>query len=304
MSRLTERRHPARRPCGPEAVRSVVTIAGMDYLIGDVQGCDGALGRLLDVLGFSPSRDRLLVLGDLVNRGPASLATLRRLRGLGSSAVCLLGNHDLHLLAVAHGVRPAHRSDTLDDILQAPDRDEWLDWVRARPLSASFAGWLCVHAGVPPQWDAAQTLALGRELQALLGSSDLAEFLPTMYGNEPARWDDALRGADRWRCAINALTRIRFCRADGTMEFATKDGAAAAPPDHCAWFDWPHRRTAGVPMAFGHWSTLGLLERPDLLSLDTGCVWGGPLSAMRVDGGRRELTPVDGATSASPGHAC
>jgi bis(5'-nucleosyl)-tetraphosphatase (symmetrical) len=271
----------------------------MEYLIGDVQGCDGALGRLLQAIDFSPSRDRVLVLGDLVNRGPASLPALRRLRDLGSSAVCLLGNHDLHLLAVAHGARRAHRSDTLAPILAAPDRDAWLDWVRSRPLAARFAGWLCVHAGVPPQWDAERTLSLAAELHTMLTGTDLAEFLPTMYGNEPARWDDALIGAGRWRCAINALTRMRFCRADGTMEFGTKGGPDAAPADHRPWFEWPHRLTASVPMAFGHWSALGFVDRPELLALDTGCVWGGALSAMRVDGGRRELVQVrcDGAAT-------
>jgi bis(5'-nucleosyl)-tetraphosphatase (symmetrical) len=156
----------------------------MEYLIGDVQGCDDALGRLLRKIDFSPSRDRLLVLGDLVNRGPASLATLRRLRALGSAATGLLGNHDLHLLAVAHGVRPAHRSDTLASILDSAQRDAWLDWGRSRPLAVRFSGWLCVHAGVPPQWDADRTLSLADELHALLRGSDLTQFLPTMYGNE------------------------------------------------------------------------------------------------------------------------
>ncbi|MEO7246751.1 MAG: symmetrical bis(5'-nucleosyl)-tetraphosphatase, partial [Rubrivivax sp.] len=162
----------------------------MDYLIGDVQGCDGALGRLLDTLGFSPSRDHLLVLGDLVNRGPGSLAVLRRLRGLGAAATCLLGNHDLHLLAVAHGVRRRHRSDTLGEILASPEREAWLDWVRARPVAAEFCGWLCVHAGVPPAWSAAQTLTLAHELHTLLNGPELAHFLPQMYGNQPARWSD------------------------------------------------------------------------------------------------------------------
>ncbi|MEP7282876.1 MAG: symmetrical bis(5'-nucleosyl)-tetraphosphatase [Rubrivivax sp.] len=272
----------------------------MDYLIGDVQGCDGALGRLLDTLGFSPSRDHLLVLGDLVNRGPGSLAALRRLRGLGAAATCLLGNHDLHLLAVAHGVRRGHRSDTLGEILASPEREAWLDWVRARPLAAEFSGWLCVHAGVAPAWSAAQTLTLAAELHTLLNGPELAHFLPQMYGNQPARWSDSLTGADRWRCAINALTRIRFCQEDGTMDFAAKGGADAAPPGHRPWFDWPQRRTIDTPVAFGHWSALGLVDRPTLLALDTGCVWGGCLSAMRVDGGRRELTQVPCDAAAAP----
>ncbi len=273
----------------------------MDYLVGDIQGCDDALARLLGTIGFSPSRDRLVVLGDLVNRGPASLAVLRRLRGFGDAATCLLGNHDLHLLAVAHGVRRAHRSDTLDEILQAPDRAAWLDWVRTRPLAVQASGWLCVHAGVPPQWDAPTTLALAREAGAMLAGPELPAFLQVMYGNEPSRWDDALAGADRWRFVINALTRMRFCTADGRLDFHAKGPPPSAPPGHHPWFEAPGRRTAGVPMAFGHWSTLGLLNRPDLLALDTGCLWGGQLTAVRVDGGRREVVQVACVRAQRPG---
>ncbi|MBK1615610.1 bis(5'-nucleosyl)-tetraphosphatase (symmetrical) [Rubrivivax gelatinosus] len=273
----------------------------MIYLAGDVQGCAGALDRLLADIGFSPSRDRLVVLGDLVNRGPDNLAVLRRLRDLGNAAVCLLGNHDLHTLAVAHGVRPLHKSDTLGDILAAPDAAAWLDWLRQRPLAHVEAGWLCVHAGVVPQWDAARTLALAAEVQALLRGPDLQAFLQRMYGNEPARWDEALAGADRWRFVVNTLTRIRFCRADGTLDFKTKDGAAEAPAGLMPWFEVPGRQSAAEPIAFGHWSTLGLVVRPDLLALDTGCVWGGRLTAVRVDGGRREVFQVECSQAQRPG---
>jgi bis(5'-nucleosyl)-tetraphosphatase (symmetrical) len=273
----------------------------MDLLIGDVQGCCDALDRLLDACGFSPSRDRLVVLGDLVNRGPQSLATLRRLRGLGDAATCLLGNHDLHFLAVAAGVRREHRSDTLAPILAAADRDAWVDWVRQRPLAADHAGWLCVHAGVVPQWDRTQVLALAGEVQALLRGPDLPGFLQVMYGNQPDRWDGALKGADRWRFVINTLTRIRFCDADGRLELKVKEAADRAPDGLLPWFDVPGRRSAGTPIAFGHWSTLGLLQRADLLALDTGCVWGGRLSAMRVDGGRRELFQVACEQAQAPG---
>jgi bis(5'-nucleosyl)-tetraphosphatase (symmetrical) len=273
----------------------------MDFVIGDIQGCCDALDRLLAATGFSPSRDRLFVLGDLVNRGPQSLQVLRRLRTLQGAATCLLGNHDLHLLAVAHGVRQAHRGDTLDDVLQAPDRDAWLDWVRHGPLATQAAGWLLVHAGVVPQWDAAQTLARAAEVQALLRGPDLRGFLQVMYGNKPARWSEALQGADRWRFIINVLTRIRFCTADGTLELRTKDAAGAAPPGHLPWFDVPGRRTAGTPVAFGHWSTLGLVQRPDLLAIDTGCVWGGALTAVRIDGGRREVMQVACEAAQAPG---
>ena len=274
----------------------------MHYLIGDLQGCCDAFDRLLAEIGFSPSRDALHVLGDLVNRGPASLATLRRLRGLGAAATCLLGNHDLHLLAVAEGVRRAHRSDTVAEILDAPDREAWLDWLRAQRLADTAHGWLLVHAGVPPQWDAALALALADELHALLAGPDLAGFLRVMYGNEPAVWRDDLAGADRWRYAINAFTRMRFVHAaDGRLDFDVKENAAAAPPGLVPWFEAPGRRTAGVPIAFGHWSTLGLVNRPDLLALDTGCVWGGALTAVRVDGGRREVVQVRCAQAQVPG---
>ncbi|HNN35059.1 MAG TPA: symmetrical bis(5'-nucleosyl)-tetraphosphatase, partial [Ottowia sp.] len=187
------------------------------YLIGDVQGCDAALGRLLDELAFSPSRDRLVLLGDLVNRGPRSLAVLRRVQALGDAATCLLGNHDLHLLAVSLGVRPPHRSDTLADILAAPDRDALLDGLRQRPLAWRERGVLMVHAGVLPQWTAAQTLALAGEVEAALRGPDWGQFMRQMYGNHPDAWDDSLQGAARLRVIVNALTRLRFCTPDGRM---------------------------------------------------------------------------------------
>ena len=273
----------------------------MIFLIGDVQGCDASLGQLLEICGFSPSRDRVVLLGDVVNRGPDSLAVLRRLQGLGSAAVTLLGNHDLHLLAVAHGVRPAHRSDTIDDILAASDRPALIEWVRHQKLAHVEAGWLCVHAGVLPQWSPPQVLELAGEIENLLQGRNLAEFLPQMYGNQPDRWQADLQGADRWRCVINAFTRLRLCTDDGTMEFKTKEGAQAAPAGYRPWFEVPGRLTAGHPIAFGHWSTLGLLDRADLLSLDSGCVWGGALTAARVDGGRRELLKVPCPGACRPG---
>lgn len=275
----------------------------MIYLVGDIQGCCRPFEQLLATLDFSPSRDHLYVLGDLVNRGPDSLGTLRKLRALGGSATCLLGNHDLHMLAVAHGVRKAHRSDTLDTVLDAPDREDWLTWVRHQRLAVHAEGWLMVHAGVLPQWDLAQTLALAGEVEALLRGADLGDFLHQMYGNEPARWEDGLTGADRLRCVVNALTRLRFCAADGTMEFGTKEGAGGAPEGHMPWFDVPGRRTAGTPVAFGHWSTLGLENRDDLLALDTGCVWGGQLTAARVDGATREIIQVSCPQAQKPGGA-
>ena len=275
------------------------------YLIGDVQGCDSALGRLLDDIGFSPSRDRLVLLGDLVNRGPESLAVLRRVSALGAAAQVLLGNHDLHLLAVSQGVRKPHRLDTVHDILAAPDRGALLDWLRHRPLALREQGLLMVHAGVLPQWSANQTLALAGEVHDVLRAPDWADFMHQMYGNTPDRWDDALAGAARWRVIVNALTRLRLCTVDGRMEFDTKDsqGADGAPEGYVPWFDVPGRATADDVVAFGHWSTLGWLGRPDLISLDTGGVWGGCLSAVRIGlrPDQRELIQVQCEQAQAPG---
>jgi bis(5'-nucleosyl)-tetraphosphatase (symmetrical) len=273
----------------------------MIYLIGDVQGCDEALGLLLDEIGFSASRDRIVLLGDLVNRGPGSLATLQRLAGLGAAATCLLGNHDLHLLAVAHGARALQRGDTFDDVLNAPHREHWINWLRAQPLAHIEAGWLCVHAGVVPQWTTLQTLALAAEVQAQLRGPALADFLHVMYGNRPDRWRDDLQGEARWRLVVNVLTRIRFCSADGRLDFKTKEGAGGAPPGNLPWFDVPGRLTIDQPIAFGHWSTLGLVNRPTLLALDTGCVWGGALTAVRVDGAHRDVHQLACEAAQQPG---
>ncbi|MEO6856156.1 MAG: symmetrical bis(5'-nucleosyl)-tetraphosphatase [Rhodoferax sp.] len=256
------------------------------YLIGDLQGCDGALQRLLETLDFSPSRDTLYLLGDLVNRGPASLEVLRRLKGYGGAARCLLGNHDLHLLAAAHGIRPTHRLDTLQGILQAPDRTALLDWVRHQRMAMheTLEGQdiLMVHAGVLPGWSPVLTMALAAEVEAVLQGPHLSAFLGQMYGNTPAKWNDDLQGADRLRVIVNALTRLRFCTTDGVMEFDSKEGAGTRPEGYLPWFDVPGRQTAHMAVAFGHWSTLGWLGRRDVLSLDTGCVWGGSLSALRI----------------------
>ena len=277
-------------------------ILRMIYLLGDLQGCCDPLEQLLRTVDFSPSRDHLFVLGDLVNRGPDSLGVLRRLRGLEDSATCLLGNHDLHLLAVAHGVRKLHKGDTVAPILDAPDRDDWLNWLHHRRLAVHAHGWLMVHAGVVPQWDVRQTVALAGEVEALLQGPGLADFLPLMYGNEPARWDESLQGPDRWRCVINSLTRLRFCSPEGTMEFKTKEGAGGSPEGYMPWFEVPGRRTASGRVAFGHWSTLGLINRDDLLSLDTGCVWGGQLTAVRLQAdGQREVIQIPCPQAQKPG---
>ena len=281
------------------------------YCIGDLQGCSAAFEALLEKIDFSPSRDTLYLLGDLVNRGPDSLGTLRRLARLGDAAQCLLGNHDLHLLAVWQGVRQPGRSDTLDALLQAPDRDALLDWLRHRALAIYRHGWLMVHAGVLPQWTVADTLALAGEVEAALRGAGLKDFLRDMYGNAPCQWDPALRGADRLRVIVNALTRLRFCTVQGAMEFGSNEGAGRAPPGYLPWFEVPGRATGHVPIAFGHWSTLAADGPPlpglrsNALPLDTGCVWGGCLSAARLDsaagGAGFELVQVPCAQARKPG---
>jgi bis(5'-nucleosyl)-tetraphosphatase (symmetrical) len=256
------------------------------YLIGDLQGCDAALQRLLEKIAFSPSRDTLYFLGDLVNRGPASDAVLRRLMAYGSSARCLLGNHDLHLLATAFGARRPGRKDTLQCILDAPDRPAMLEWLRHQNI-ALLEHWggqhmLMVHAGVLPGWSAEKTVQLAREVEAALRAETYADFFQTMYGNEPDAWNDALQGPERLRVIVNALTRMRLCTPDGHMEFSFSGAAEEAPKGYLPWFAVPGRQTSDATVAFGHWSMLGWLGRTDVLSLDTGCVWGGCLSALRI----------------------
>jgi bis(5'-nucleosyl)-tetraphosphatase (symmetrical) len=256
------------------------------YLIGDIQGCDEALQRLLDTLAFSPSRDTIYLLGDLVNRGPASAAVLRRLMHYGPAARCLLGNHDLHLLAVSLGKQKTSSSDTLQSVLLAPDRNDMLHWLRHQRLAMletiGDLPLLMVHAGVLPAWTAIKTIAYAQEVESALQSVDTADFFHALYGNTPDTWSDALTGADRTRVIVNALTRLRFCTLEGAMEFDTKDSAHTPPPGYMPWFDIPGRQTADIAVAFGHWSTLGWLGRSDVLAMDTGCLWGGCLSALRI----------------------
>jgi bis(5'-nucleosyl)-tetraphosphatase (symmetrical) len=264
------------------------------YLIGDVQGCDAALQRLLDTLAFSPSQDTLFFLGDLVNRGPESVQVLRRLLAYGSSAQCVLGNHDLHLLALACGARTPSAKDTVADVLQAPDRDALLHWLAQQPLARQL--WvadqedLLVHAGVLPQWSAADTIELAHEVSVELrqasgqpaGGAAARAFFQAMYGNTPNHWSADWQGAERTRVVVNALTRLRFCTAQGEMEFDHSGAADSAPAGYLPWFDVPGRNTSDITVAFGHWSRLGALARSDVLALDTGCVWGGCLSALRL----------------------
>ena len=252
------------------------------YAIGDVQGCAQELDALLARLRFSADRDRLWFVGDLVNRGPASLATLRRVRALGDNAVVVLGNHDLHLLAAALGGERRRRSDTFDDVLAAPDRDALLEWLLHQPLAYREGGDLMVHAGVVPQWSAAQTCALAAEVAAALGRDPRALFAH-MYGDGPERWDEGLTGWPRLRFIINVLTRLRVCTADGCVDLALKGAPPPASSRLKAWFAHPQRATREVRVIFGHWSALGFVRRDGVVGLDSGCVWGGTLTAVDLD---------------------
>ena len=251
------------------------------YAVGDVQGCLSSLKQLTARL---PDAERFIFVGDLVNRGFESLATLRHVKGLVDSgqAISLLGNHDLHLLAVAAGVRPLKDGDTLQEVLDAPDRDELLAWIRGQPLAHAEQGALFVHAGVLPSWTVERTLSLANEVHRSLVANDANAFLREMYGDEPRRWSDDLTGSARLRCVVNALTRVRVLSLDGAMNLKHKDKAASSPPGEIAWFDHPERATRDTLVVFGHWSAEGLIARANVIGLDTGCVWGGKLSALRL----------------------
>jgi len=255
------------------------------YAIGDIQGCDTELGALLEAIGFSADRDRLLFVGDLVNRGPESLQALRRIRAMGDAATVVLGNHDLHLLAVALGISQVRSGDTLDEVLAAPDRKPLLEWLLHRPLlhEERARNLALVHAGLPPQWDMPTARACAREVERAL-KDDPAQLFQKMYGDEPTRWDDALAGAERLRFIVNSFTRLRYVDADGRLVLRAK-GAPNKPQTKqlIPWFEAPGARWHGPRVVFGHWSTLGFLDTSAVVSLDTGCVWGGSLTALRLD---------------------
>ncbi|WP_210395649.1 symmetrical bis(5'-nucleosyl)-tetraphosphatase [Motiliproteus sediminis] len=265
------------------------------YAIGDIQGCYRELCQLLDQIGFG-DQDQLWLTGDLVNRGPDSLYTLRFVRELGARAVTVLGNHDLHLLAVAHGQR-AGSKDTLDEILHAPDRDELLHWLAQQPLlhRDRELGYAMVHAGIPPTWKLKHAERHAREVETVIRSEQAPAFYTAMYGNTPACWSDDLAGFDRLRLITNYLTRMRFCRADGTLELKTKTNADQPPVGYRAWFEHPGRKSPNKRLIFGHWASLeGHCATPNCFALDTGCVWGGSLTALRLQDGTRFAVPSSG----------
>jgi len=250
------------------------------YAIGDVQGCHDDLIELVARIGFNPAHDRLWFVGDLVNRGPKSLEVLRTVRALGNAAAVVLGNHDLHLLAVAEGLARTRADDTLDEVLAAPDRDELLAWLRARPLMHVEGNWAMVHAGLLPEWTVPRAQALAGEVERALQGPGYRDFLAHMYGSTPATWSDALEGWERLRVIVNAMTRIRFMSSAGHMELKSK--GAAPPPGFAAWYDARPQRDEPA-LVCGHWSTLGLKLDRHVAMIDTGCVWGGALSALRLE---------------------
>jgi bis(5'-nucleosyl)-tetraphosphatase (symmetrical) len=268
------------------------------YAVGDIQGCAPSLKALVKKI---PKKSNMIFLGDLVNRGPDSLGTLRQLKSLQESgrAECILGNHDLHLLAIDAGLRNTKGLDTVDAILKAPDRKALINWMRNRPMALSNGKILAVHAGVLPQWDLQQTIECAQEVEKALRSKFYKDFLANMYGNTPNKWNNSLKGYERLRLITNALTRMRFCSPSGQMEFESKEGLENGPKGYIPWFNVPKRKTADTLVYFGHWSTLGLLRRRNVIGLDTGCVWGGKLTALEIadsnkDSKDLEIIQVDG----------
>jgi bis(5'-nucleosyl)-tetraphosphatase (symmetrical) len=255
------------------------------YAIGDVQGCHDSLLRLLEKIRFDPSTDRLWFTGDLVNRGPRSAEVVRFVASLGDRAVTVLGNHDLHLLAVAAGVERLSVEDALDDILSADDSERLLSWIARRPLFHRDVetGYSLVHAGLLPQWSVDDAVALAHEVETIIGGSGSTEFFAHMYGNAPDCWTDTLSGWERWRLIVNGFTRVRFCYADGRMDFAFKGPPGSQANALLPWFQIQCRRSRGQRIVFGHWSALGRWQSDGVIGVDTGCLWGRQLTAVRLD---------------------
>lgn len=273
------------------------------YAIGDIQGCYDELLQLLERIHFEPRQDTLWFVGDLVNRGHQSLESLRFIKGLGNSAITVLGNHDLHLLALATANRSPKKKDTLHKILDAPDRDELLYWLRHRPLIHydKERKQVLVHAGLPPQWKPKKAVKYAAEVEAILRSDQHIELFQNMYGDEPSIWNNELSGWPRYRFIINALTRLRYCSADGKLNLHEKYAPGTQPKGLMPWFEVPERRSRKKEIIFGHWSTLGLVQRDGIIALDTGCVWGGTLTAVDLDEEQRPAYSIDCAGALRPG---
>ncbi|MEJ2361342.1 MAG: symmetrical bis(5'-nucleosyl)-tetraphosphatase [Gammaproteobacteria bacterium] len=270
------------------------------YAIGDIQGCYDALRALLDKLKFDPDKDTLWFAGDLVNRGPQSLQTLRYVKSLGKNAITVLGNHDLHLLAVDAGVKK--KTADLKDILEAPDRRELIDWLRQQPLlhHDPALGYTMVHAGLSPQWNLIRAQACAHELESVLRGDDYREFLKVMYGDRPRKWHWWLRGKRRLRYICNCFTRIRYCSRDGKLALSEKGAPGSQPEKFMPWFDVPNRANQELTLIFGHWSTLGAYQAPGIYALDTGCVWGGSLTALELTARPAVLHSVECTAARNP----
>lgn len=252
------------------------------YAIGDVQGCYDELLRLLDAITFNEQSDQLWFVGDLVNRGPKSLETLRFIKALGDSAVAVLGNHDMHLLAAACSVPSSNTKAALKEVLAAPDRDELIDWLRHRPLFHHDEHFCMVHAGIPPQWDFKKTQKMAQEVEKALQSNAYKSLLKAMYGDKPDLWSPVLRGTSRLRFIINCFTRMRYCDAEGRLEM-NFNGSPGSQPNHLMpWFTVPNRKSVDMKIVFGHWSSLGYYEGHNCYAIDTGCLWGGQLTALKL----------------------
>lgn len=253
------------------------------YAVGDIQGCYHELVQMLGLIQFDKEKDQLWLVGDLVNRGADSLSVLRMIKSMGDAAITVLGNHDLHLLAVAAGVAELHHSDTLDEILAAPDRDELLTWLRHQRMLHVQDNHVLLHAGLLPGWSVEQAQQLAQEVERALRGSDYVTLLEKMYGNTPDHWDEALTGYSRLRVITNALSRMRICTATGEMQFKFKGELDDVPEEYLPWYAVPQRASSDATVVFGHWSALGLIVRPNVIALDTGCLWGGNLTAIRLE---------------------
>ena len=253
------------------------------YAIGDIQGCYNELRRLLDLIKFDPAQDQLWLAGDLVNRGPHSLETLRFIKGLDAAAVSVLGNHDLHLIATVSSLNKAGKKDTLGPILRAADCDELIDWLRHQPLFHFNDDFCMLHAGLPPQWDFEQTKRMAKELEQVMRGRHYQQFFRSMYGNKPALWQDDLSKTEKLRFAVNCFTRLRYCTVDGELDFHFKGPPGSQAANLLPWFAVPGRKSQDMRIIFGHWSTLGFYAEYNVYSIDTGCLWGGQLTALKLE---------------------